>query len=109
MPQRFVRPERGRLRSASSCGPPLGPAAWSSRMLSRAVDTFRYIVIFRNMFEDMPGFGGRWFRGPHGFGAGHFGMWMRHGKRRFRRGMLKHVLLRLIEEEPRHGYDLMKF
>ncbi len=32
----------------------------------------------------------------------------RHGRRRFGRGMLKYVLLKLLANEPRHGYDLMR-
>ena len=55
-------------------------------------------------------FGHEFWQSP-GPGAGmHFGAWMRgRGRRRFKRGMLKYVLLRLIADEPRHGYDLMKF
>ena len=42
----------------------------------------------------------RW--GRRGMGA----RW-RHG-RRFKRGILKFVLLKLLAEEPRHGYDLIR-
>ena len=42
-------------------------------------------------------FGGQFWR-HHG----------RHGRRRFGRGMLKYVLLKLLANEPRHGYDLMR-
>lgn len=53
------------------------------------------------MFRDMHEFAG-W--------AGHGPPWMRSGRRRkFKRGMLKYALLHLIAEEPRHGYDLMRF
>ena len=48
-------------------------------------------------------FGGRGF-GP-GHGRGHGG---RGGMRMFGAGDLRFVLLRLIEEKPRHGYDLIK-
>ena len=48
----------------------------------------------------------RGYEHGHGFGP----PWARgRGRRRFKRGMLKYVLLRLIAEEPRHGYDLMRF
>lgn len=32
----------------------------------------------------------------------------RHGMRRLRRGILKFALLKLLEEVPRHGYDLIR-
>lgn len=58
------------------------------------------------MFDDtMPGGGfGR------GFGPGFFG----HGgpgfgpQRFFQRGMIKYLVLQLIEEQPRHGYDIIQ-
>jgi DNA-binding PadR family transcriptional regulator len=57
-------------------------------------------------------FGPEFWQNPergHGHGV-HFGPpWMRgRSRRRFKRGMLKYVLLRLIADGPRHGYDLMK-
>jgi len=55
---------------------------------------------------------GRHF-GPRGFGAGGFGRhWGEHegrGRRRvFDSGELRLVLLKLIAEQPRHGYDLIR-
>lgn len=50
-----------------------------------------------------PGFGGtfgKWF-GP-GFGPGGF------GAARFERGELKLVILDLLKEKPRHGYDIIQ-
>lgn len=35
------------------------------------------------------------------------GRWRRHG-RRFKRGILKYVLLALLAEQSRHGYDLIR-
>jgi DNA-binding PadR family transcriptional regulator len=50
--------------------------------------------------EFMPGFG----RGRHGWGRGGGG-----GRRRmFDGGELRLILLKLIEEQPRHGYDLIR-
>lgn len=49
-----------------------------------------------NAFWYAPGWGG-------GFGGRH----RRHG-RRFKRGILKLVLLKLLADESRHGYDLMR-
>jgi DNA-binding PadR family transcriptional regulator len=45
-----------------------------------------------------------------GFAAFGFGVGSRHGRRarRFKRGILKFVLLKLLAEEPRHGYDLIR-
>lgn len=61
---------------------------------------------------------GRWARGPGGwdrqdFGGGrHFGRGMRHGGgmrgRMFDQGDLRVIVLALIAEQPRHGYDLIK-
>ncbi len=48
-----------------------------------------------------PGF----FGGP-GWGGGRGGR--RGAGRRFKRGILKFVLLKLLAEEPRHGYDLIR-
>jgi DNA-binding PadR family transcriptional regulator len=52
-------------------------------------------------FDDDAPFG-KWF-GHHGFGPGGFG----HG-RFFERGILKYVILHLIQEQPRHGYDIIQ-
>jgi len=49
-----------------------------------------------NAFWSSPGWGG-------GFGGRH----RRHG-RRFKRGILKFVLLQLLAVESRHGYDLIR-
>lgn len=51
---------------------------------------------------------GRW--GRHGWGEGGFGR-MRHGGRRgraFEQGDLRFVILKLIADTPRHGYDIIK-
>ncbi|PZO91532.1 MAG: PadR family transcriptional regulator [Sphingomonas sanxanigenens] len=54
---------------------------------------------------------GAWTGGPH-FGRKHERMreaMERHGRRRmFEGGELRHVLLKLIGEQPRHGYDLIR-
>lgn len=42
------------------------------------------------------------------FGGGFWGHHGRRGRKRFGRGMLKYVLLKLLLNEPRHGYDLMR-
>jgi DNA-binding PadR family transcriptional regulator len=42
------------------------------------------------------------------FGLRHDLTRFRHGMRRFRRGMLKFVVLSLLQERPRHGYDLLQ-
>ena len=52
-------------------------------------------------------FEGRFHRGRHGWG-GHMG---RHGRRFgrfFEHGDLRTVVLALLEEQPRHGYELIK-
>jgi DNA-binding PadR family transcriptional regulator len=49
--------------------------------------------------EFMPGFG----RGRHGCGRGGGGR-----RRMFDGGELRLILLKLIEEQPRHGYDLIR-
>ncbi|MDB4950553.1 MAG: lstR [Gemmatimonadetes bacterium] len=52
-------------------------------------------------------FGGAWFGfGP--FGPGGPGGPGRPGGPRFRRGDIKFVLLELIADKPRHGYDIIK-
>lgn len=38
----------------------------------------------------------------------HEGRRGRHGMRRLRRGILKFALLKMLEELPRHGYDLIR-
>lgn len=55
--------------------------------------------------EGMPHFHRRW-GGPFGgsFGRGPFGP----PGRRFGRGDLKYVILDLLQEGPRHGYDIMR-
>ncbi|MEP7343622.1 MAG: PadR family transcriptional regulator [Gemmatimonadaceae bacterium] len=62
-----------------------------------------------------PEFGGG--RGGWSFNPGAFGFWMGGGggKRRgfrggrmFEQGDLKYVILKLLEEKPRHGYDIIK-
>jgi DNA-binding PadR family transcriptional regulator len=70
--------------------------------------------------EGFPGFfamrGGRGFGfGPGGFefsfGDGRGGRWGGHGRgrrRMFEGGELRLVLLKLIADEPRHGYDLIR-
>lgn len=50
--------------------------------------------------DDMRGFGGRHRHGHHGRGG-------RHG-RGFGHGGLRLVLLKLLEDRPRHGYELIK-
>ncbi len=42
-----------------------------------------------------------------GWGGGFEGRHRRHG-RRFKRGILKFVMLKLLAEESRHGYDLIR-
>jgi DNA-binding PadR family transcriptional regulator len=52
------------------------------------------------------GFGGRWGR-KHGFGKG-FGGRHHHGGRVFDYGDLRLVILHLISEKPRYGYEVIK-
>jgi DNA-binding PadR family transcriptional regulator len=53
-----------------------------------------------------------WGRGPWGFGGGmhegHGGRGGHRGRRMFDGGELRLILLKLIEEQPRHGYDLIR-
>lgn len=49
-----------------------------------------------NVFWHAPGWGG-------GFGGHH-----RRNARRFKRGILKFVVLKLLADESRHGYDLIR-
>jgi DNA-binding PadR family transcriptional regulator len=53
-------------------------------------------------FEEFgPGvWGAGWMRGKHGRGG--------RGGRMFDQGDLKYVILRLLEEKPRHGYEIIK-
>lgn len=48
----------------------------------------------------------------HDFGSGSPGWWGGYGRhrwrRRLRRGILKYVLLKLVSDLPRHGYDLIR-
>jgi DNA-binding PadR family transcriptional regulator len=41
------------------------------------------------------------------YGIG-FGVWPGRRRKRFKRGMLKYVVLKLLEAQERHGYDLMR-
>lgn len=51
--------------------------------------------------------GFRFFAG--GFGPGPHWMWgERGGRRRFKRGILKWIVLKLLAEGERHGYDVMR-
>lgn len=59
----------------------------------------------RAAWEDGEEHRGRRGRGMRDGGPGRrFG----HGGRFFENGMLRHIILALIAEEPRHGYDLIK-
>ena len=49
-----------------------------------------------------PGPGGAWFWGGHGRGRG-----FRRG-RVFEQGDLKYVILQMLAEKPRHGYEIIK-
>lgn len=51
--------------------------------------------------RDGEGFGPRWGGGRHGGGGRGFGRFFAHGD-------LRVVILHLISQEPRHGYDLIK-
>ena len=59
----------------------------------------------RRFARDDFGFGGRHFgghhTGRHGFGGGRMG-------RLFEQGDLRFLILTLIEEKPRHGYEIIK-
>jgi DNA-binding PadR family transcriptional regulator len=51
---------------------------------------------------------GFWYDPSSGFWASYGrGRWGRHA-RRFRRGWLKYILLKLLADLPRHGYDLIR-
>jgi DNA-binding PadR family transcriptional regulator len=52
---------------------------------------------------DFGNFGEAWWGG--GRGRGH---WRGRPGRMFEQGDLKYVILRLLEEKPRHGYDIIK-
>ena len=52
------------------------------------------------------GFGGGW--GWEGFGAGPGGRYGGRGRRMFDGSELRLVLLKLIADQPRHGYDLIR-
>jgi len=58
------------------------------------------------------GWGGNWEWLGEGFGAGTFGPGGRHRGRRaarmFGQGDLKLVILQLLDEKPRHGYDIIR-
>jgi DNA-binding PadR family transcriptional regulator len=55
---------------------------------------------------------GKWGWGFDGFGADFWGPRGRHHRgrmgRMFEQGDLKYVILRLLEEKPRHGYEIIK-
>ncbi len=51
------------------------------------------------------GFGDSGFWGP-GFATGRGGRW--RGGRMFEQGDLKYVILKLLSEKPRHGYEIIK-
>lgn len=53
--------------------------------------------------------GGFWGSGTWGPGSWGHGRWGRHGGgRMFQQGDLRYVILSLIAERPRHGYELIK-
>lgn len=50
-----------------------------------------------------------WDWSGFGFGAGHRGAFMRGRRRRwFEAGDMKYVILKLLRDKPRHGYEVMK-
>ena len=49
----------------------------------------------------------RW-EGFGGLGPGGHGRWRGRAARLFEQGDLKYVILRLLEEKPRHGYEIIK-
>src|ERR1043165_4561923 len=51
------------------------------------------------------GFGESWWGGGPQRGRGH---WRGRANRLFEQGDLKYVILRLLEEKPRHGYEIIK-
>jgi len=51
------------------------------------------------------GFGENWWGGP---GRGRGGHWRGRAARLFEQGDLKYVILRMLEEKPRHGYAIIK-
>jgi len=51
-------------------------------------------------------FGGGWWGGPGGGGRG--GPFGGRRPRMFEQGDLKYVILRLLDEKPRHGYEIIK-
>lgn len=64
----------------------------------------------RRGFVDPAALMGFWWSGG-GTGAGPGGKHWRHGHRGgriFEQGDLKYVILQLLEEKPRHGYDIIK-
>lgn len=54
------------------------------------------------------GFGGGPWGGPRGPFGGPWGGRRHGGGRRFARGDLKYVILDLLAEQPRHGYDIIR-
>lgn len=59
----------------------------------------------RGSFWDRDGWGAGWAWGEGGSGR-HRGRW--RGGRMFEQGDLKYVILRLLSEKPRHGYEIIK-
>src|SRR5579863_9612970 len=59
-----------------------------------------FILKVHEFTDDFPF--GKW-KGHHGFASGGFGP-----GRFFERGVLKIVILNLIQEQPRHGYDIIQ-
>lgn len=55
-------------------------------------------------WSEFSGFGGAW----GGEGEHRGGGFRRRAGRLFEQGDLKYVILRLLEEKPRHGYDIIK-
>ena len=52
---------------------------------------------------------GRWrWEGLGDWGGGRGGDWRGRASRLFEQGDLKYVILRLLEEKPRHGYEIIK-
>ncbi len=59
------------------------------------------------MFNDRGPGGRNWGQDWRNWGRGWSNMWQRRG-RVFERGDLKYVILELIKEQPRHGYDIIR-
>jgi DNA-binding PadR family transcriptional regulator len=59
----------------------------------------------RGGWSDPNWWGAGWWAGP---GAGRHGHGRSRGGRMFEQGDLKYVILRLLSEKPRHGYEIIK-